>query len=375
MHVSGRHLLLWAMLALALWTAEAFLLPLAFGVILAVALWPLNRRWAGSGRGLRAQLLAPLAITLTTALAVVLPLTVLLIEGAFQGQAVLDWLAQSQTVGVAPPDWLGDVPVFGHRALTWWNAHLRQPGALPDGITGSALGTAAQWALATGSQVASRSLLLLVGLMALFFLLRDGERLGAWAMQLAEHQLGAFGPRFLEQMVFAVRATVIGTIAVAIGEGLIIGAGYVVAGVPHAVLLALLTMTFAMLPFGAWIVFSVATVILLVNGQPVPAALLFVYGAAVMVIGDNLVTPYIVGARVRLPFLLAFIGAFGGLAAFGLIGIFVGPVVMAGLMIVLRELRPEIIEPAADDEAGSVAGEVEQRFDGDPGGAQRVGTA
>jgi predicted PurR-regulated permease PerM len=346
MHVNGRHLLFWAMLALALWTAQAFLLPLAFGVILAVALWPLNRRWSDSRGRLHARLFAPLAITLATALVVVLPLTVLLVEGAFQAQALLDWLAHAQTSGVVPPGWLGTAPVFGPRALAWWNEHLLRPGTLSNGLTESTLGTAAQWALATGSQVASRSLLLLVGLMALFFLLRDGEALGAQVAQFAEHQLGPFGPRFLEQLVLAVRATVVGTIAVAIGEGLVIGTGYVVAGVPHALLLALLTMTFAMLPFGAWIVFSLASAILLVNGEPVSAALLFGYGAAVMVIGDNLVTPYIVGARVRLPFLLAFIGAFGGLAAFGLIGIFVGPVVMAGLVIVLRELRPGEAEAA-----------------------------
>ena len=358
MRVTGRHLLLWIMLALALWTAHDFLLPLAFGVILAVALWPLNRRWGGAGETWRARLLAPLAITLATALAVVLPLTVLLIEGAFQAQAVLDWLAKAQTAGVAAPDWLGGLPVIGRRALAWWNTHLLQPGTLDNGITGSTLGTAAGWALATGSQVASRSLLLLVGLMALFFLLRDGELLGARTAQLAEHQLGRFGRRFLDQLVFAVRATVVGTVAVAIGEGLVIGVGYAVAGVPHPVLFALLTMTFAMLPFGAWIVFTAASAILLVNGEPIPAALLFGYGAAVMVIGDNLVTPYIVGARVRLPFLLAFIGAFGGLAAFGLVGIFVGPVVMAGLMIVIRELLPPEPEPAGETEP-SVAGEVD----------------
>jgi len=354
MPVSGRHLLLWAMLALALWTAQAFLLPLVFGVILAVALWPLNRRWSGSGGGLRARLIAPLAITLATALAVVFPLTVLLIEGAFQGQALLDWLAHAQSRGVPPPDWLATVPAFGQRALAWWNEHLSRPGALSSGITESTLSTAAQWALATGSQMASRSLLLLVGLMALFFFLRDGETLGAHARRIADHQLGPFGRRFLEQLVIAVRATVVGTIAVAIGEGLIIGLGYLLAGVPHPVLFALLTMAFAMLPFGAWIVFTVASAVLLANGQPFAAALLFGYGAAVMVIGDNLVTPYIVGARVRMPFLLAFIGAFGGLAAFGLVGIFVGPVIMAGLMIVLRELRP-----GEGDAEPSVAGEVD----------------
>jgi predicted PurR-regulated permease PerM len=338
MSLSSRHVLLWAMLALAVWTAQEFLLPLAFGVILAVALWPLNRRWAGPGTGLRARLVVPLAISLATSLMFILPLTAALLEAAVQGQALLDWLGKAESTGMPPPDWLADVPLVGRRAVVWWHEHLLRPGSLASGATESALGTVAQWTLAMGSQIASRSLLLLVGLMALFCILRDGEVLEAHVRRFARLQLGAFGERFLDQLVLAVRGTVVGTIAVAIGEGVLIGAGYAVAGVPHPLFFALLTAAFAMLPFGAWVVFGVASAILAAQGEPVAAALLFAYGAAVMVIGDNLVTPYLVGARLHLPLLFAFVGVFGGLAAFGLVGIFVGPVVMAGLVIVVREL-------------------------------------
>jgi predicted PurR-regulated permease PerM len=351
---SGRQVLLWIMLALALWTAQDFLLPLAFGVVLAVALWPLNQRWAGPAGGLRARLWVPLGITLATCLVFVLPLTVLVIEGAYQGQALLHWLAETQTRSMPPPDWLSALPLIGHRAAAVWRAYLEQPGALSGSVTDSALATAGQWILALGSGIASRSLLLLVGLMALFFILRDGEALHARATQLAEHQLGSFGQRFLDQLVLAVRGTVGGTIAVAVGEGVLIGLGYVVTGVPHAVFLALLTTAFALLPFGAWAVFSVAAAILAIDGEPFAAALLLGYGAAIMVVGDNFVTPALVGARVQLPLLFAFVGAFGGLAAFGIVGIFVGPVIMAGLLIVVREYWPGAGEPAR-----SVAGEVD----------------
>ncbi|WP_156457718.1 AI-2E family transporter [Altererythrobacter sp. Root672] len=347
MPVSSRHLLLWAMLGLALWTAGAFLLPLVFGVILAIALWPLNQRWAGPGVGVRRRVFVPLAITLATGLAFILPLTVALIEVAAQGQALLDWLSRAQTIGVPTPDWLPGLPLIGRRAAEWWQLHVQQPDALMNGMTESALGTAAEWALATGSGILSRSLLLLVGLMALFFILRDGERLGAQAKSLAVHQLGPFGERFVDELVVAVRGTVIGTIVVAIAEGALIGAAYAVAGVPHPVFLGFLTAAFAMLPFGAWAVFSVVSIYLAINGQPLAAGLLFVYGAAVMVIGDNFVTPYLVGAKLHLPLLFAFVGVFGGLASFGLVGIFIGPVIMAGLLIVIRELWPADEEAAA----------------------------
>ena len=352
MPLSGRHILLWIMIALALWTAQDFLLPLALGVVLAVALWPLNRRWGGDGEGLRARLLVPLGITLATSLVFILPLTMVLIEGAYQGQALLHWLAETQTRSMPPPEWLPALPLIGHRLTDLWRVYLEQPGALSSSVTGSALATAGQWALAMGSGIASRSLLLLVGLMALFFLLRDGEMLHERATVLAEHQLGPFGKRFLDQMVLAVRGTVGGTLAVAIGEGVLIGIGYSVTGVPHAFLLALLTTAFALLPFGAWFMFSIAAAILAINGSPLAALLLFGYGSAIMVIGDNFVTPLLVGARVRLPLIFAFVGAFGGLAAFGLVGIFVGPVVMAGLLIVLREFWPS----DEDEPAESVAG-------------------
>ncbi|HEY6815825.1 MAG TPA: AI-2E family transporter, partial [Croceibacterium sp.] len=326
MPLSGRHALLWIMLLLALWTAQDFLLPLALGVVLAVTLWPLNRRWGGAGAGVRARLAVPLAITLATSLVFVLPLTILLIEGAYQGQVLLHWLAETQTRSVPAPAWLPTLPLVGHRLTDLWQVYLERPGALSNSVTGSALATAGQWALAMGSGIASRSLLLLVGLMALFFMLRDGEMLHARAMTLAEHQLGPFGRRFLDQLVLAVRGTVGGTIAVALGEGVLIGLGYAVTGVPHAFFLALLTAAFALLPFGAWAMFSIASAILAINGNPFAAALLLGYGAVIMFIGDNFVTPLLVGARVQLPLLFAFVGAFGGLAAFGIVGIFIGPV-------------------------------------------------
>ncbi len=193
-----------------------------------------------------------------TSLVFILPLTAALIEGAAQGQALLDWLARAQTTGMPPPDWLTHLPVVGHRAAIWWQEHMLRAGhAGQRGDRIRARQRCAQWALAMGSQIASRSLLLLVGLMALFCILRDGRCSRGQVRRFAPRlQLGAFGDRFLDQMVLAVRGTVVGTLAVAIGEGVLIGLGYAVAGVPHPLFLALLTAAFAMLPFGAWIVFG-----------------------------------------------------------------------------------------------------------------------
>ena len=139
-------------------------------------------------------------------------------------------------------------------------------------------------------------------------------------------------------MVGAVRGTVNGTVLVAVAEGLLIGIAYVVAGVPSPVLFTMLTIAFAMVPFGAWAAFAVASVVLLISdGNLWPALAVFGWGAAVMLAGDHFIWPTLVGKAARLPFLVALIGIFGGLQVFGLIGLFLGPVIMAALLTVWRE--------------------------------------
>jgi predicted PurR-regulated permease PerM len=142
----------------------------------------------------------------------------------------------------------------------------------------------------------------------------------------------------VEKTVDAIRGTITGSAVIAVSEGLIIGAGYVLAGVPNAALFTVLTIAFAMVPFGAWAVFVAAAVTLVASGgSGVAAAALFAWGAAVMLSGDHFVWPLMVGGAARLPFLFAFIGIFGGLASFGLVGLFLGPVIMAAVLTVWRE--------------------------------------
>ncbi|HEX8164406.1 MAG TPA: AI-2E family transporter, partial [Beijerinckiaceae bacterium] len=187
----------------------------------------------------------------------------------------------------------------------------------------------------------------------LFLLLRDGETIAARMLALSDRWLGRPGERLAERMVVAVRGVVNGTVLVAVGEGIIIGAAYVVAGVPHAVLFAILTAAFAMLPLGAWFAFTGAALVhLLEGGSGLSAALVFAWGAVVMLIGDNFVQPGLIGGAARMPFLWALIGIAGGLETFGLVGLFLGPVVMAALLTIWREWIGAAPENTAVDSAG-----------------------
>jgi predicted PurR-regulated permease PerM len=111
----------------------------------------------------------------------------------------------------------------------------------------------------------------------------------------------------------------------------------VVAGVSQPLLFAVVTMILAFIPFGAWLAFALAGLILAAQGHLLAGVLLFGFGAAVMTVGDNFIQPAVIGGAVKLPFLLAFIGVFGGIATMGLVGLFIGPVVMVALLLIWRE--------------------------------------
>jgi len=187
-------------------------------------------------------------------------------------------------------------------------------------------------------QLLQRVALFFFVLLTLFFVFRDGEGLGRRFLVLVDQWLGDPGERVAENLARVIRGTVNGTVLVALGEGTLIGIGYFEAGVPQPLLFAALTVAFALLPFGAWVVFSVAALVLFFQGTGLLTAFgLFVFGAAVMLIGDNLVQPALIGGAGRLPLLVALIGIFGGMRTFGLIGLFLGPVIMSVLLTIWRE--------------------------------------
>lgn len=334
--VRGRQLWLTvAIMLLAGWIVLAFLTPIAWGAVLAMAEWPLFRRAAARLPG-RPGLLA-LAFTLATALLVVLPLSLAAVTLAQESQGAIEWVQHVQQAGIAQPSWVGGLPLVGGRAAAWWQEHLGTPTGANALLGGLSAGSILGWTRSVGGEVAKGSALFLVTLLALVSLLARGEAIGGQARLVAVRMFGAFGGEFLDRMIGAVRATVNGTLLVSVVEGSLVGIGYAVAGVPQPLLFATFTIALALIPFGAWAAFGLATLILLGTGHVLAGALLFAFAAVVMTVGDNVIQPTVIGSAVELPFLFAMIGAFGGLDQMGLVGLFVGPVIMAALLLVWRQ--------------------------------------
>jgi predicted PurR-regulated permease PerM len=249
----------------------------------------------------------------------------------------MTWVASAQKQGLPVPQWLGRLPLAGSRAVALWKQHLSTPQGSSQLLGRLDAGMVAKWTETIAAEIAARTMFFLITLLALFVILRDGERLAAKSVDNARRFYGEFGERFVYRLADAIRGAVNGTVFVAIGEGTLIGFAYAALGVPRPVLFAVITIGFAMLPFGAWAAFGVASLVLLVQGHLLGALILVVFGAAVMLIGDNIVQPALIGNSVELPFLWTLVATFGGLETFGLVGLFIGPAVMAALFLVWRE--------------------------------------
>lgn len=323
---------------LALWMARDFLAPLGWAIIIAVSTWPIYSRFVAKFSAGGHTFLPPALFTLIVGLLIFLPVGLALHRASQDGAAVAEALARYRETGVPVPGWLSDVPAVGSHVSQWWRINLSDAKAVHQWIGSGNAGNNTDAARVVGAEVLHRTFLFVFALIALFGLLRHGPWVANRVMDTADKILGGPGERLTFKMVEAIRGTVNGTVVVAVTEGALIGAAYVLADVPYPLLLMLLTMAFAMLPFGAWAVFTIASLLLIVQGGSPYAALgVFGFGAIVMLIGDTFLWPAIVGNIARLPFVIALIGIFGGLQSFGLIGLFLGPVIMAALMIVWRE--------------------------------------
>jgi predicted PurR-regulated permease PerM len=174
-------------------------------------------------------------------------------------------------------------------------------------------------------------------LITVFFLYRDGERVLAQVHAVLRHFLGERVDGYLKAVGGMTKAVVWGLVATALAQGIVAGLGYWWAGLSAPVLLGAVTAMVAMIPFGTPVAWGSLGIWLLVIGNTVEGIGLLLWGALVVSWVDNLIRPLVISSATRIPFLLVMFGVLGGLAAFGLVGLFLGPVVLAVLMAVWRE--------------------------------------
>jgi predicted PurR-regulated permease PerM len=172
---------------------------------------------------------------------------------------------------------------------------------------------------------------------ALFFLYRHGDSVLAQFRGVATRWLGDAARGYIQAVGVTVRAVVFGIVLTALAQGLLAGLGYWVAGVAAPALWGVITALISLIPFVGPVVWIGLSLDLLAHGQTQAALGLFLWGALVVSWVDNLIRPLVISGPTRIPFLLVFLGVLGGLHAFGLIGLFLGPVLLAVSVAIWRE--------------------------------------
>jgi len=332
----ARVVLVIALAGLGAWILYRFLAALVWAGVLAIALWPFYRRLLRTLPQRAESVVAPLLATLLTGLVFTVPFVYVAIEGAREAHVIVQYLGEAQHNGVPVPAWIPQLPAIGHIAEEWWLANLSEPNAAKELLGSINPRSLAASARLYGAEVVHRLIIFGFTLLTLFFLFRNGSFFSGQLLRLSDRVFGPDGERIGRGMVQAVLATVNGLVLVGLGEGAVMGIAYIIAGLPHPVSVAALTGVLAVIPFGAPVAFGAAALYLAATGDTIAGAAVFCVGLAVVFVADHFIRPVIIGGAARLPFLWVLLGILGGLETFGIIGLFLGPAIMAALISVWR---------------------------------------
>ncbi len=326
---------------LALYTLQNFLGAVAWAAIFGVALGPLYSRAQARIGPTRHNVLLPLLFTLGVALIFIVPLTLVGLQLAREAHNVTDWLRGAQAHGIAEPAVLKELPIGESELDAWWQQNLADPHGVQDFVQRTTRGHVVDFSRIIGEQVAKRVTLFVFTLLTLFFLFRDRASLARQMHQAVTRAFGPAGWRVAQQIVASVHGTVNGLVLVGIGQGVLLGVVYTFAGVPDPTVFGALTAVAAMIPFGAPLIFVVASLLLLVQDSLAWAIVVLCTGFAVLFVADHFVRPVLIGGATKLPFIWVLLGILGGVEIWGLLGLFLGPAVMAALILLWREWTEE----------------------------------
>jgi predicted PurR-regulated permease PerM len=311
-----------------------FIVPLVWAAILAFVSWPAYERVLTWVRG-RAVIAALIMTAIVTA-AVIAPLAwlgvVLRIELVHLFHDTRELLAG----GVQLPPALLRIPWLGDQLKDLALRVTQDPHMLGFEVKRLSDNSFEQVTHIIGG-VSRNVVKLLLAVVCLFFVYRGGDRLAGQLARVLEQVLGPRVHGYLEAIGQTVKAVVYGLVLAALIQGVLVGIGYWAAGIGAPVFLAALTTVCGLIPFAAPAIWIGVVLWLLVKGSTVAAIGLAVWGGLVMGWTDHIVRPFLISREADIPFLVVMFGVLGGLAAFGLVGLFVGPVILAVLLAIWRE--------------------------------------
>jgi len=343
----ARYALICALTLLGGWMLQHFLPALCWAVVLAIGTSKLYDRWLRNFRGRHRDIWAALTFTLIVGLVLIVPLVYGGIVAVREAFSLWRTLLDNSKGPPQLPDWLQHLPYVGDWLKGVWQDTISAVATHGDkaaehsataGAAVQARPAMYQWQLTrlVGIQLLRRLSTLVFTLLTLFFVYLNRDSLEHDVPRVGRRLFGPTVEDLMARATEAIRATIDGIVLVAVAEGAIMAGVYAICGAPHPILFGAITGIFAMIPFAAPVVFG-AVALVLASQNALGAALgVLISGGVVLFIADHFVRPVIIGEGAKLPFLWVLLGILGGVESFGLIGIFLGPALMATLVAVWR---------------------------------------
>lgn len=373
---------------------KPFMTAIMWSVILGFSLWPAQRlltRWFG-GRKTLASIIVALLVSLLLVGPIVLLGVGLADDAALLGTTTKKWV---ESASEKPPQWASKLPIVGTRVDEYWASFTdtrkswieninkgmqevppKEKIVGPDGevidsdpnptaaiveglnkpkvateaaeddlindarifeMLGKFLAWARTWLVSATVSVVTGMVQIALSIVLTFFILRDGQAIGARVAVGASRIAGARGQHLIKVAGNTVRGVVYGIIGTAVAQGVLAGIGFGLAGVPAAALLGVLTFFLSAVPVGPPLVWIPATIWLFSVDKNGWAVFMLVWGIFLVSGVDNVIKPYLISHGSKIPFIIVFMGVIGGALAFGLVGVFLGPTLLAVAYRVIEE--------------------------------------
>jgi len=332
----------------AFWIMQPFIAAFIWATMIVVSTWPLMRaaqRLLWGRRGL-----AVIVMTSALLLVVIVPLALAVLTLAEHAGDVGEWLKTFARASVPPPPgWVEGLPLIGPKLAAEWQAIATLGTEDLRASVAPYARDAARWILGKAGTLAAFFLHLLLTVIIAVMLYYKGEEAAAGVRAFARRLAGPRGEQAVTLAGQAIRAVALGVVVTAVVQAVLGGIGLAVAGVPLASFLTALMFVLAIAQIGAGPVLVLAVAWLYWSGSPVWGTAMLVW---TLIVGslDNIMRPLLIKRGADLPLVLIFAGVIGGLLAFGLVGLFVGPVVLA---VAYTQLAAWVSEGAGEREDSS----------------------
>jgi predicted PurR-regulated permease PerM len=306
---------------------QPFITALVWAAILCTTTWPLYLRLAarlGDRDGI-----AAFAMVLLLALLMLAPFIVVGATIADNAALMARWGRSILETGpVDPPAWVARLPVIGTTVAAYWSSMAHDTAQLLF-LLRDYVEPMRKLLVASGASVVGAILQMALAIFIAWFMFRDGHAIVGHLRGAAQRIAGDRGTHLAFVAAVTVRGVVLGLLGTALVQGVVAGIGFWIAGIQAAPLLGLLTFVLSPVPVGPPLVWVPAGLWLIQNGQMGWGLFVLLWGMLAVSTIDNIIKPLIISRGVDLPFVLVLLGVLGGAIAFGFIGVFLGPVLLA----------------------------------------------